>query len=214
MMNPIQIRSRPELHLISSGRTPISELLKVSAAVLPYVDYIHLRDKQLPANMQYEAVQEMRRAGVPVASIVVNDRLDVALAAGAGGVQLAGHSLPAAAVRPIATGIRLGCSVHSPEEAAAAAGEGADYCLFGHVYDSSSKPGFPGRGLVQLAEAVQACSVPVIAIGGIEPGNAGDVIRSGAHGIAVLSGIWHSPDPAGQARAYRSAMDTAWLERG
>jgi thiazole tautomerase (transcriptional regulator TenI) len=212
-MNLLQSSTAPELHLISPGSIAVDELLNISMAVLPYVDYIHLRDKQLSAKAQLEIVQLMYQAGIPLQSIVINDRLDVALAAGAGGIQLAGHSLPPASVRPLAQGMRVGCSVHSLEEAASAAGDGADYCLFGHVYDSSSKPGIPGRSLEKLTEVVCACSVPVIAIGGVRPENAGDIIRHGAQGVAVLSGLFSAPDPAAQANAYRSAIQNAWLER-
>lgn len=214
MMNCPPSYAAPELHLISAAGIHIHEMLRVSAAVLPYVDYIHLRDKQLSAKKQLEMVKLMHQTGIPLEKIVINDRLDVALAAGAVNIQLAGHSLPAASVRPLAKGMRVGCSVHSLEEATAAASEGADYCLFGHVYDSSSKPGLPGRGLKMLAKACARCPVPVIAIGGIQPDNAGDVIRNGAQGIAVLSGLYHSPDPAAQAKAYRAAIHAAWLERG
>lgn len=213
MMNRSPFYAPPELHLISVEGIRIHEMLKVSAAVLPYVDYIHLRDKQLSAKKQFEMVKLMCQAGVPLEKIVVNDRLDVALAAGAANIQLAGHSLPAVSARSLAQGMRMGCSVHSAEEAAAAASEGADYCLLGHVYDSSSKPGLPGRGLNMLAEVCARCPVPVIAIGGIRPDNAGDVIRNGAQGIAVLSGLYSSADPAAQAKSYRAAIHGAWLER-
>lgn len=213
MMDLAERYTAPELHFISGGGLRLPALLEVAAAVLPYVDYIHLRDKQLPADAQYEAVMELHRAGIPLASIIVNDRLDVALAAGAAGVQLAGHSLSPSAARRAAPDIRIGCSVHSPAEAALAAEAGADYCLFGHVYATASKAGLPGRGLALLAEAVLRCPVPVIAIGGIRPDNAGDIIRCGAQGIAVLSGIGGSPDPAEQAKAYRRAIHEAWRER-
>ncbi|NGM83084.1 thiazole tautomerase TenI [Paenibacillus sp. 7124] len=205
--------SDPEIHLISGGGTRLDKFLLIAETVHSWVDYIHLREKACTANELYQAVKEMTRRGVPLAKIVVNDRLDVALAAGAGGVQLAGHSLPPAAARPHAPGLRIGRSVHSPAEAAASAGEGADYCLYGHVYASASKPGLPGRGLDRLAETVRACPVPVIAIGGIEPGNAGQVLSTGAAGIAVLSGICGAADPAAAAMAYRAAVQAARLER-
>ncbi|MGG6314143.1 thiamine phosphate synthase [Paenibacillus macerans] len=211
----LQFPQRPELHMISAQRIDISGLIRVAEAVLPFVDYIHVRDRQSSAKELLETVRRLQQSGVPPEKIVVNDRLDVALAAGAAGVHLAGHSLPPADARPLVPGMRMGCSVHSAEEAATAASQGADYCLFGHVYNSASKPGLPGRGLGLLAEAAQACPVPVLAIGGIRPDNAGDVIRSGAQGIAILSGLYHAanPNPAAQAEAYRAAIQAAWLER-
>ncbi|QWU18312.1 thiamine phosphate synthase [Paenibacillus sophorae] len=187
----------------------MDSFILIAAAVGPFVDYIHLREKSRTAEELFKAVEKMRSLGIPLEQIVVNDRLDVALASGAGGVQLAGHSLPTAAARPLSQSLRIGRSVHSPDEAAAAANEGADYCLYGHVYASASKPGLPGRGLDRLAETVRACRVPVIAIGGIEPGNAGQVISRGAAGIAVLSGICGASDPVAAAKSYRAAVRTA-----
>ncbi|WP_025701359.1 thiamine phosphate synthase, partial [Paenibacillus forsythiae] len=94
----VEIReTEPEIHLISGGGTSLDSFVLISAAVHPFVDYIHLREKSCTANELYHAVREMCRLGVPPGQIVVNDRLDVALASGAAGVQLAGHSLPAAA---------------------------------------------------------------------------------------------------------------------
>ncbi|MFC3750016.1 thiamine phosphate synthase [Paenibacillus sp. GCM10012306] len=202
----------PELHLISPEGISLADWLRLSLAVLPYVDYFHLRDRQLTAKALFEIVTQMHQAGIPLEAIVVNDRLDVALAAGTGGVQLAGHSLRVTSARPLAPGMRIGCSIHSPQEAVSAAGEGADYCLFGHVYESASKPGLPPRGLDILEETAARCPVPVIAIGGIQPDNAGAVIRRGAEGIAILSGISSAADPVAQAEAYHTAIQTAWLE--
>ncbi|AIQ12192.1 thiamine phosphate synthase [Paenibacillus durus] len=204
----------PEIHLISGGGTLMDSFIFIAAAVGPFVDYIHLREKTRTAEELYAAVEKMRSLGIRPEQIVVNDRLDVALASGAGGVQLAGHSLRAAAARKLSQSLRIGRSVHSPDEAAAAADEGADYCLFGHIYASASKPGLPGRGLDRLAETVRACRVPVIAIGGIEPGNAGQVISCGAAGIAVLSGICGASDPVAAAKSYRAAVRAAAQEAG
>ncbi|EES73729.1 thiamine phosphate synthase [Paenibacillus sp. MB22_1] len=203
----------PELHLISISPIHVSELLRVSLKALPYLDYIHVRDKQLTAKGQLEIIQQMFESGIPLNKIVVNDRLDVALAARAVNVHLAGHSLPVDSARPLASGMRLGRSVHSVEETVQAAVDGADYCLFGHVYDTSSKPGLPGRGLAALTATAKACPVPMIAIGGIRPDQAGEIIRCGAQGIAVMTRLFHAPDPAEEAQAYRKAMQAAWLER-
>ncbi|MGG1612777.1 thiamine phosphate synthase [Paenibacillus phoenicis] len=203
----------PELHLISISPIHVSELLRVSLKALPYLDYIHVRDKQLTAKGQLEIIQQMFESGIPLNKIVVNDRLDVALAARAVNVHLAGHSLPVDSARPLASGMRLGRSVHSVEETVQAAVDGADYCLFGHVYDTSSKPGLPGRGLAALTATAKACPVPMIAIGGIRPDQAGEIIRCGAQGVAVMTSLFHAPDPAEEAQAYRKAMQAAWLER-
>lgn len=198
-----------ELHMISDGRLSPGALAGLAGAVQPMVDYIHLREKSMSARELLAAAEQLLAAGVPPAKLVINDRIDVALAAGAGGVQLGGHSLPPEAARSIAPDLRVGRSVHSAEEAAQAGQQGADFCLYGHVFPTACKPGLAARGLEQLAEAVRRSSVPLIALGGITPGNAGAVMAQGAAGIAVMSGICGAPDPVAAARAYREALHRA-----
>ncbi|QUL56787.1 thiamine phosphate synthase [Paenibacillus tritici] len=198
-----------ELHVISDGRLHPEALAELAAAVHPMVDYIHLREKSLSARELLAAAGMLLQAGIPPAKLVINDRVDVALAVGAAGAQLAWHSLPPAGVRGIAPGLRLGRSVHSREEAAEAGRQGADFCLYGHVFPTACKPGQQERGLEQLAEAVRWSRIPLIALGGITPDNAGAVLAKGAAGIAVMSGICGAPDPAAAARAYRAAVHQA-----
>jgi thiazole tautomerase (transcriptional regulator TenI) len=132
--------------------------------------------------------------------------VDVALAVGACGVQLAWHSLRPSTVKNRWPHLLVGVSVHTPQEAAEAFTEGADYVLFGHIYDSASKPGVPPRGLRLLEETVQtAGDRPVIALGGIQPAHVPGLLRAGAAGYAVLSGIGAAADPAQAARDYREA---------
>ncbi len=195
--------------MISDGKLEPGRFINLAAAVYPLVDYIHLREKHRPALELLDMAKQLLLAGVPASSLVINDRLDVALAAGAGAVQLAWNSLPPASARAAAPGLRLGRSVHSAAEAAEAGRHGADYGLFGHVFPTACKPGQQERGLGLLAEAVRRSRMPLIAIGGIEPGNAAQVIRQGAAGIAVMSGICSTEDPVAAARAYRLAVREA-----
>ncbi|MGN7760840.1 thiamine phosphate synthase [Paenibacillus sp. 22594] len=195
-----------EIHLISDGKLEPGRFVSLAAAVHPLVDYIHLREKHRSALELLGMAEQLMRAGIPASCLVINDRLDVALAAGAGAVQLAWHSLPPAAARAAASGLRLGRSVHSAAEAAEAGRQGADFCLFGHIFPTGCKPGQRGRGLALLEEAVRSTRIPLIAIGGVEPGNAGQVIRHGAAGIAVMSGICGADDPVAAARAYWLAL--------
>ncbi|WP_405110122.1 thiamine phosphate synthase [Paenibacillus sp. FSL K6-1217] len=198
-----------EIHVISDGRMQPEALAEWAVAVHPNVDYIHLREKKMSARELLAAAEQILAAGVPPAKLVINDRIDVALASGAGGAQLAWHSLGPAAVRNLAPALRLGRSVHSPEEAAEAGRQGADFCLYGHVFPTACKPGQQARGLEQLAEAVRRSCVPLIALGGITPDNTGAVLAAGADGIAVMSGICGAPDPVAAANAYRAAVERA-----
>jgi thiamine-phosphate diphosphorylase len=149
------------------------------------------------------------RAGRTV--ILVNDRADIALSAGAGGVHLRADSAPTDAVRGLAApDWTIGRSVHSPEEAG---GElGADYVLFGTVFPTDSKPGTAAAGLDRLQAAAAACHSPVIAIGGITPERALAVRQAGAAGVAAI-GVFlppgRHPSALGAregARALKAAM--------
>jgi thiamine-phosphate pyrophosphorylase len=192
------------------SRLPLG--LAVARAVRGGVDCVQVREKGRPAREVFEAVREVLEAVGGAARVVVNDRVDVAVAAGAHGVHLAASSLPPAAARlllPRQTGWILGVSVHSLEEARVAAEAGADYVTFGHVFPTGSKPGVPSRGLEALAEVVQAVPVPVLAIGGIGPDNVREVLATGCAGVAVIRAILNAPDPEGEARRLRDAMASA-----
>jgi len=118
--------------------------------------------------------------------VIVNDRLDVALARGAHGVHLKGRSVPPARARTMApAGFLIGQSVHSPAEAAEA-GESADYVIFGTVFETRSKPGRTAAGCTALTGAIRATTVPVLAVGGVNVDNAAEVARAGAAGVAAI----------------------------
>jgi thiamine-phosphate diphosphorylase len=121
--------------------------------------------------------------------ILVNDRLDVALAAGAHGVHLRADSFGALRVRASAPGpFLIGRSVHSVEDAVAAAREGGlDYLIFGTVFETASKPGRPPAGLAGLAAVAQCTPLPVLAVGGITRERIDDVMAAGASGVAAIS---------------------------
>ncbi|ULO05859.1 thiamine phosphate synthase [Paenibacillus sp. 19GGS1-52] len=195
-----------EIHLISDGKLPLRDFIEKMTVLHPLADYIHLREKHLSARELLSVGEQLLLAGIPAAKLFINDRIDVAVTLGAGGVQLAWHSLRPAAARVLGPRLRLGCSVHSSEEASEAARQGADYCLFGHVYDTASKPGQRGCGLELLADVVRNSAIPVIAIGGIKPSNVARVMEQGAAGIAVMSGICGAEDPVTAMNAYRTAM--------
>lgn len=132
--------------------------------------------------------------------LLVNDRLDVALAVGAHGVHLRGASMPARRVRTmVPPGFLVGRSIHSAGEAAAAGP--VDYLVAGSVWLTAAKPpGHPCIGLDGLSEIVAAATVPVIAIGGVVPGRAREVATAGAAGIAAVD-AWMAPLPDRSCRA-------------
>lgn len=157
-------------------------LSHVRFAVRDGLDFIQIREKDLPSQSLYELVCRVRDAasGTPT-KVLVNDRLDVALAAGVDGVHLPGNGLPAVRVRPF---VRiLGCSVHSLEEALEAQSSGADFVIFGPVFET---PGKTPVGLGALQTLTTAVRLPVLAIGGITLENTKQVLDAGAAGIAAI----------------------------
>jgi thiamine-phosphate pyrophosphorylase len=131
------------------------------------------------------------------ARVLVNDRVDVALAAGAHGVHLRADSMPAARVRAICPqGFLVGRSVHARDEAiAAAAAGGLDYLLFGTVFATTSKPGRAPAGLDALAEVASAVTIPVLAVGGVTPDTVNEVVLAGAAGFAAIGMFAAAPRP-------------------
>ena len=162
------------------------------------VDWIEVREKDLAGGPLLQLVSRIRTRAAP-AQVLVNDRLDVALAAGAGGVHLGEEGLPVAAVRAWpgerATGhFRIGKSCHSLDAARAAETDGADYIFFGPVFATPSKLAYGApQGTGRLAAVCRAVKIPVIAIGGISPENAAECIAAGAAGLAAIR-CFQQPD--------------------
>lgn len=174
----------------------------VARAVAAGIDWIQIREKDLSAR----ELLAVARAAVKVAAasprvsatrIIINDRLDVAIAAEVNGVHLGEASMPVAAVsawrrRAIQENYRLksfliGTSCHSVEAARTAERDGADYVIFGPVFATPSKEKFgPPSGIKLLAEASKAVRIPVLAIGGISEENARECFAAGAAGIAAI----------------------------
>lgn len=189
------------------SRGPVEEI--VERAVDGGVTIVQLRLKNADGRVLYERAIEMRRRlaprGVP---LIINDRLDVALAARADGVHLGQSDLPCAEARRIAgADFLIGVSVGSPEEAIRAERDGASYVAASPVFATPTKTDAPPPvGLAGVAAIRRATRLPLVAIGGIHAGNAGEVARAGADGIAVVSAIMAAEDPAAAARHLRAAL--------
>lgn len=205
-------RGRPlSLTLVTDPRYPRDRLLAaIEAAVGHGVDWVQVRDHQATTRELYElagAAVEIARPGG--ARVAISDRVDLALAVGAAGVQLGQRSLSPEVARRIAPGLRIGVSVHSRNEARAAEAGGADWVTFGHIFATGSHPGEPPRGLAALAAVSRAVRIPVIAIGGINPVDLPSVVAHGAAGIAVVSAVLGAEDPARATRELRQQLDDA-----
>ena len=184
----------------------------VAAAAQGGAGAIQLREKDLSARDLYALGARLQAAlapyGVP---LLINDRLDVALALDAAGVHLAGHSLPTAVARRVlGAGKLLGVSTHSVEEACRAAEDGADFIVFGPVFTTPSKVAYgPPQGLQQLRTVARAVPIPVIAIGGIDHTNLPQVVQAGAYGVAMIRAVLAAPDPQKATQQLQAALAAA-----
>lgn len=195
-----------ELNVISTGRQSLATLVQIAEKIYPYVDTIHIREKTWTAGEMVDAIETLISKGVPSEKIIVNDRVDVAHVMNIRGAQLAHHSIAVSKVKKAYNQLEIGCSVHNLEEAMKAEESGADMLLYGHIFDSNSKLGVPPKGIGRLKYIASNVSIPVIAIGGITPNNALEIIAAGASGIAVLSGILLANDPLKAVIDYREAL--------
>lgn len=183
----------------------------VEVALRGGVNVVQLREKDLGGRELLALACSLRslchRYG---ARLLVNDRIDVALACGADGVQLPRDSFsPADARRLLGPGRLVGASTHSLAEVEAAVQGGADFVVFGPVFATPAKQRYGAPvGLDALRDVVQAAAVPVVAIGGITPANAGSVAACGAAGLAAIAALLAEVDPASAARALRTSFAT------
>jgi thiamine-phosphate pyrophosphorylase len=174
----------------------------VRAALAGGVTCVQLRAKRLGGHDFLALAQAVRtEVHAEGALFVVNDRVDVAVAAGADGVHVGLSDLPLAATRRIVgPDLFIGYSPYTLDQVAGSAAAGADYVGLGPVFATASKADAdPPIGVAGLAARTRATSLPAVGIGGITAENAGDVIRSGADGVAVISAILSAPDPRAAA---------------
>lgn len=188
-----------ELYAITD-RKMLGDVSEVEAARLCFeggADVVQLRMKDTDGGEMLEkakAIQEIAQQYCKF--FIVNDRLDVAVLAGADGVHLGQTDIPVQeARRLVGDEMIIGVSASTVEEAVKAVDDGADYIGVGSIFNTSTKPDADqGIGLDTLMDICQAVDVPVVAIGGINKGNIRDVIRAGADGAAVVSAIMAKPD--------------------
>ena len=127
--------------------------------------------------------------------LIINDRVDVALAVGAAGVHVGQDDLPCSVVRALAgEDFVIGVSAHNPEEARSAMADGADYLGCGAVFGTATKPGVAKLGLANLQAIRSVATIPMVGIGGVNASNYAEVLATGANGAAIISGILAAED--------------------
>ncbi|MBO0820365.1 MAG: thiamine phosphate synthase [Nocardiopsaceae bacterium] len=202
------------LYLCTDGRRRQGDLPRFLDEVLAAgVDIVQLREKNLEAGEELALLSVFadacRRHG---ALLAVNDRADVALAAGADVLHLGQDDLPAGVARRIlGDGPLIGRSSHDPAQSAAAADEdGVDYFCAGPVWATPTKPGRPGTGLPLISEvAAWRPERPWFAIGGIGLGQLDEVLAAGARRVVVVRAITEAPDPGAAASEFARRLAAA-----
>jgi thiamine-phosphate pyrophosphorylase len=213
-VSPEPARINFRLYVVTDRQQTAGRALEevVAAAARGGAGAIQLREKDLSARDLYTLGARLQAAlspyGVP---LLINDRLDVALALDAAGVHLAGHSLSTAVARRVLGPDKLlGVSTHSVEEAHCAAEDGADFVVFGPVFTTPSKVAYgPPQGLQHLTAVVCAVHIPVIAIGGIDHTNLSQVVQAGAYGVAMIRAVLAAPEPYKATQQLRTAFAAA-----
>jgi len=164
-------------------------LRQIGRAASAGVQLVQIRERDLDGRALFDlarsAVDAVRGSST---RIIVNDRLDVALAARAHGVHLRDRSFAPSRVRSmVPPGFLIGRSVHSVDDAASELVLAADYLLYGNVFETASKPGRPAAGLRQLSDVVRATTLPVLAVGGVSAERIPALLEAGAAGFAAIS---------------------------
>lgn len=180
-------------------------------AVKGGVSAIQLRERDLSTSAALNLARDVRALTQPYAvSLVMNDRIDLVLALNLDGVHLRADSMPVSAARRLLGPQRLiGVSTHSIDDVTQANEQGADYLVFGPVFDTPSKRCYgPPLGLDRLAAACRQSTIPVFAVGGMTGARVQDILRAGAHGIAVIGAILSRVDVAAASRELQDALQS------
>ncbi len=189
----------PRLYLLTdrhnTSQRPLTSVIRQAAEA--GVRLIQIREKDLDTRQTIKLIQTLKPLLTQYnGKVLLNDRVDLAIALDADGVHLRSDSLPLPLARRMMGNDKLiGISTHSVRDAQKAEDEGADFVVLGPIYDTPSKRiyGSP-LGLHTLEAACQACRLPIFAIGGMKPEHVHDVMSSGAYGIAVISSILQAAD--------------------
>lgn len=200
----------PRLHVLTDDRSDEDLLALVDAVLGAGAPCVQLRSKHRDDGALHAlAVEVVSRCRFAGATCLVNDRADIAVAAGADGVHVGARDLPVAAVRRVVgDDLLVGATARDADQAARATADGADYLGVGPVFSTTTKAGLPDPiGPSGLAAAAAATDVPVLGIAGVTADRVADVLAAGAHGVAVTNAVTAADDPAAAVLQLLDALD-------
>lgn len=198
-----------QLYLVTDEQTPEEELLPiVEKAVLGGVTAVQLREKHSEGKFFFEKAIKLKQLLVKFnVPLIINDRVDIALAVNAEGIHIGQKDLPLVEVKKIIPkSMIVGVSVQTEEQALVAQKEGADYIGVGTVFPTTTKPDAITMSFATLRKIVQAVHIPTVAIGGISLENVHQLSNVGVSGISVVSAIMKADDPKSAAQRLRNSF--------
>ncbi|HVA21231.1 MAG TPA: thiamine phosphate synthase [Candidatus Micrarchaeia archaeon] len=205
------------LYLVTDETTPLQDLPDLVRLVTAAgVDAVQLRRKEVPWRDLVAVAAACRSAAHRAGALfIVNDHPELALAVDADGLHVGQEDASVTTVRTaIGRGRLVGVSTHDLGQALAATAGGADYLGIGPIHVTPTKPGRPACGIGLVPQVRAAVALPLVAIGGIDSGNAEQAMAAGADAVAVVRAICRADDPAAAARGLRAAVDRVAASRG
>jgi len=190
---------------VTDDKLEHSHLLNTLLALEASIDAVILREKSKIDSEIIALIQQLVESGFDSTKIIVHGRTNVASIAGIKKVQLPGYDVSLTLLKKQFPSISFGRSAHSLGEAETAYKAGADWILYGHLFETSSKVGLPPRGTDELFQIVESLPIPVYAIGGIQPHHLPKLNQGGVAGVAVMSSIFGSDNPEVAMTAYKDA---------
>jgi thiazole tautomerase (transcriptional regulator TenI) len=192
--------------VVTDDRHSVPDLASMIIGIKERIDFVQIREKTKTAHEIITLLQYMEEGGIEKDKIILNDRLDIALLMGIQSIHLPEKGLPVKMVKQNFPQIRVGRSVHSYEGAKKAERDGADYCLYGHCFETNSKKGKTPNGIPPILKMKAELRIPVYAIGGITLNKIDTLQQVKADGIAVMSGILSAEDPFFTTKKYYEAI--------
>lgn len=180
----------------------VTTLVATLKSIESYIDYVILREKSKTEDELFLLYDQLKLAHFSLDKIIVHNNPQLALRTGIRKVHLRANESSIQNFKNDFKDLSFGQSVHSLEEARVAEKEGIQYLLYGHIFESKSKPGRGPRGIRCLKEISEAVTIPVFAIGGIQPAHINTLQINNIAGFAVMSAIFEADDPAAAAKEY------------